>query len=112
MMTRRVASLLAFAVAAAVYPTAQAPPAQDPPQQPQRPVFRAGIDSVSVDAVVTDKQGRPVLDLTAEDFEVREDGKPQSIDNFRLVRAGDALAGPTRSGRSGARTFVRAERRS
>lgn len=98
MMTRRVASLLAFALAAAVYPAAQAPPAQDPPQQPQRPVFRGGIDSVSVDAVVTDKQGRPVLDLTAEDFEVREDGKPQAIDTFRLVRTGDALAGPTRSG--------------
>ncbi len=98
MMTRRVASLLVFALAAAVYPAAQAPPAQNPPQQPQRPVFRGGIDSVSVDAVVTDKQGRPVLDLTAADFEVREDGKAQSIDTFRLVRAGDALAGPTRSG--------------
>jgi len=98
MMTRRVAGLLVFAAAAAAYPAAQGPPAQDPPQQPQRPVFRGGIDSVSVDAVVTDKQGRPVLDLTAADFEVREDGKPQSIDTFRLVRSGDALAGPTRAG--------------
>ncbi len=39
-----------------------------------------------VDAIVTDKQGRPVADLKPEDFEVLEDGKPQSIETFKLIR--------------------------
>jgi VWFA-related protein len=57
-----------------------------PPQDPQKPVtFRTRIDSVSVDVTVTDKQGRPVTDLTPADFEIRESGKPQTIDTFKLV---------------------------
>lgn len=71
---------------------AQTPPAQTPPpQQPQTPAFRTRIDSVSVDVVVTDKDGRPVTDLTAEDFEVRESNKPQTIDTFKLIRLNDAV---------------------
>ncbi len=53
---------------------------------PQQPTFRGGITFVRVDVIVTDKKAEPVTDLKAEDFEVLEDGKPQPIDQFRLVR--------------------------
>lgn len=46
------------------------------------PVFRSAIDLVQVDAYVTDSQGNPVTGLTADDFEVREDGRSQSIAYF------------------------------
>jgi len=66
----------------------QQPPA--PAQQPanQEPTFRAGINYVGVDVIVTDKKDSPVVDLKREDFEVFEDGKPQPIEQFRLVRIG------------------------
>ena len=50
------------------------------------------IDSVSVDVTVTDKQGRPVTDLTPADFEIREAGKVQTIDTFKLVAVDDGRA--------------------
>lgn len=45
-------------------------------------VFRAGIDLVHVGVVVTDKSGAPVLGLTAEDFQITEDGKSQTVKFF------------------------------
>jgi VWFA-related protein len=51
----------------------------------QQPTFRTGVDLVEIDAVVTDAQGNPVTGLTAEDFEVREGGKPQAIAAFSEV---------------------------
>ena len=75
-------------------PPQQPPPAQQPPQPPagQRPpVIRSGINFVSVDVIVTDKKtGEVVLDMKAEDFEVREDKKPQKVDTFEVVKI-DAL---------------------
>jgi VWFA-related protein len=63
----------------------QAPP--DPsPQPPQQPTFRSGVNLVRVDVAVTDRRGMPVADLTERDFEVFEDGAPQSIESFRLVK--------------------------
>jgi len=64
---------------------AQAPAA---PQgdTPQQPTFRAGINFVRVDVIVNDGKGEPITSLTQTDFEVFEDGKPQTIEQFRLVR--------------------------
>jgi len=70
---------------------AQPGQAQDPQQKP--PVFRAGVNAVRVDVIVTDKDGNPVSDLTQADFEVQEDGKPQAIDLFKLVNS-DGNVGP------------------
>ncbi len=67
-------------------PPAQQPPAQQPPPpQPQQPVFRAGINFVRVDVIVTDDKGNPVTNLDQKDFEVLEDGVPQTVQTFRLV---------------------------
>ncbi|MPY86681.1 MAG: VWA domain-containing protein [Luteitalea sp.] len=52
----------------------------------QQPTFRTGINFVRVDAIVTDKKGNPITDLTARDFELREDGEPKAIETFRLIR--------------------------
>jgi VWFA-related protein len=64
----------------------QKPAEQPPPQQPQQPTFRAGINFVRVDVIVSDKTGAPVSDLKQTDFEVLEDGKPQTIEQFRLIK--------------------------
>ncbi len=62
----------------------QQPPAQQPP--PQQPTFRAGVNAVRVDVVVTTREGMPVDTLTEADFQVTEDGKPQKIDSLKLIR--------------------------
>ena len=63
-------------------PAAPTAPQGDPAQQP---TFRAGVNFVRVDVIVNDKKGDPVTDLTATDFEVLEDGIPQTIEQFRLI---------------------------
>jgi VWFA-related protein len=55
-------------------------------QQPSPPViFRAEVNYVELDAIVTDAQGNVVSDLTQRDFEVLEDGKPQKLATFAHV---------------------------
>jgi len=44
-----------------------------------RPVFRAAVDRVTVAVTVRDKRGRPVTTLTANDFNLIDNGKPQPI---------------------------------
>ena len=48
----------------------------------QQPTFKSGARTVAIYATVTEKSGRLVPDLTKDDFEVKEDGKPQPITNF------------------------------
>ena len=62
---------------------------QDP--APQQPTFRLRVDSVSVDVIVLDRAGKPVTDLTADDFEVREANKVQKIETFKFVRTSDTV---------------------
>ncbi|MDQ3170242.1 MAG: VWA domain-containing protein [Acidobacteriota bacterium] len=52
----------------------------------QEPTFRGGARFVRVDVYPTDSAGKPIEGLTAADFEVFEDGKPQAIDTFEFVR--------------------------
>jgi VWFA-related protein len=62
----------------------------------QQPVFRSGAALNIVDVTVTDKQGRPIEGLTADDFTLTEDGVPQTISlvAFQRVDASDAAALP------------------
>src|SRR5262245_37601090 len=62
-------------------PTPQSPPAA----QPGREVVRITTQLVQVDAVVTDKNGRHVEDLTESDFELLVDGKKQQLTHFSHV---------------------------
>ncbi|HEY9285719.1 MAG TPA: VWA domain-containing protein, partial [Pyrinomonadaceae bacterium] len=92
----------------------QQPPQQPPAQQPAAPsptpaatplvapapeaeggddeVVRITTNLVQVDAVVTDKDGKQVTGLTADDFEVEENGRPQKITNFSYISAGAPAA--------------------
>jgi len=59
----------------------------------QVPVFRSSVDLVNVGVTVTDKKGNLVTDLTRDDFEIVEDGRPQTV---RYFASGDPAgdAGP------------------
>lgn len=75
----RYAALVSLAVAAAVSLAAGQ----------QR--FRAGVDLVHFGVVVTDRSGAPIAGLTADDFEIVEEGTQQTISHFA---AGDPEAMP------------------
>lgn len=47
-----------------------------------QPTFRAGIDLVTFGVTVVDRRGNLVTDLSEDDFEVVEDGTPQTITHF------------------------------
>ena len=90
MRTRRHSQIRLFLllVGAAVCATAiGAEPGQTPPPQ-KAPMFRSGVDLVTVNVVVRDKSGNVVKGLTREDFTVLEDGRPQTIDTFDFEEVG------------------------
>jgi len=70
-MHRHVLVLLAASIAGAVVAAGA-----------QQPTFRAGSDAVRVFATVTDRDGKLVTNLTQDQFELRDDGKPQPITQF------------------------------
>ena len=51
-------------------------------------VIRVGVDLIQIDAAVTDKEGRPVTDLRAEDFTIEIDGKKQPVSNAMFFEGG------------------------
>lgn len=69
---------------------AQTPPAPpSPPATPDQAVtFKSAVDLVSVSAVVRDKKGRFVSDLSREDFIVVEGGERRSIVGFQAEANG------------------------
>jgi VWFA-related protein len=71
--------------------TAAQPQTETPPATP---TFRADINFVRVDVIVSDKQGNPVGDLRQQDFEVTEDGKPQTVQTFKLINIKDSTLVP------------------
>ena len=48
----------------------------------QQPTFRGGSDAVRVFVTVTDNEGRLVTKLSKDNFEVKDEGKPQPITYF------------------------------
>ncbi|MGH9939147.1 MAG: VWA domain-containing protein, partial [Blastocatellia bacterium] len=66
--------------------SAQNPAPQSPPAtRPGQDVVRITTQLVQVDAVVTDKKGKHVEDLTEDDFELLVDGKKQQLTHFSHV---------------------------
>jgi VWFA-related protein len=63
--------------------------AQNPERPDPGPVFRLSVSLVQVDAVVTDRKGRPVTSLGPADFQVFQDGKPQPVTAVAYVRTDD-----------------------
>ena len=63
----------------------QQPAPQKTPAQDDDDVVRITTNLVQLDVVVTDNKGRQVTDLTADDFEMFEGGRPQKITNFSFV---------------------------
>src|SRR5437667_1040897 len=87
-------TLLQFSVSAMAQQisVSQQPKPSPSPQQPattqQLPpvsnedVVRITTNLVQVDAIVTDKDGKPVTDLKPEEIQIFEDGKRQKITHF------------------------------
>jgi len=86
-------SVVLAAALLAVTPVLTSPQATQ--AQPQRPIFRSDAHFVTVDAYPT-KDGKVVEGLTAADFIVEEDGKPQSVESFEFVDATGATPEATR----------------
>lgn len=61
---------------------------------------RVNVNVVNIDVHVTDRKGRPISDLTIDDFEVFEEGEPMEITNFLNAASRDdrewleGVAGP------------------
>ena len=97
---RRVAACAATAVLfgtlLAALAARQAPAPQPAAQATQPPTFRTEANFVRVDVYPT-ADGKPLLDLAREDFEVLEDGRPQVVDTFEHVRIGTTGPQPQRA---------------
>src|SRR5688572_10822150 len=76
-------------------PTPQQPAPQQQQPEPPRFEFSAGVTLVSVDVVVRDGSGNIVRGLTAKDFQVSEDGKPQKIDTFSFQEIAESAPSGT-----------------
>ena len=82
-----VSSIMVFlsvmSVAAQTVPSPKAAPPDT--QEGEQDVVRIRTNLVQIDAIVTDKNGNQVTNLTVNDFELLQDGKPQKIINFSYV---------------------------
>src|SRR5271156_3289504 len=68
---------------------ARAPQQQTPAQQAaahqSSAVLRSSSDLVRIDVEVTDKSGKPIKGLTANQFTITDEGKPQAITSFSFA---------------------------
>jgi len=87
-MRARVSIAVAFLCVGAVAVSAQAP---SPKPQVPSPVFRAGVELVSIDVTALDANGRQVTDLAAADFQVEIDGDKRQVSTAEYVRSVDPL---------------------
>ncbi|MGA8036447.1 MAG: VWA domain-containing protein [Candidatus Acidiferrales bacterium] len=63
------------------------------PPAPQTPI-RVATKLISVSAIVRDKHGAPITDLTKDDFTILEGKKPRSIEIFTVVQTSVAPPAP------------------
>ena len=84
-MRRDLMALLTWVLAAGGVGHAQQPPAPSGTTLQPGVTFKTDVNFVEIHAVVTDERGNLVRDLAKGDFEVFEDGKPQTPSVFSLV---------------------------
>jgi VWFA-related protein len=80
--TMKVAAVLSLLAGAALLASQDQ---QSAAVQAPTPTFKSQVEYVEVDALVMDQQGNFVRNLTKDDFQILEDGKPQTITTFALV---------------------------
>jgi VWFA-related protein len=51
----------------------------------QQPVFRSGVELVTVDVTVLNRSGEPIADLAADRFDVTVDGRPRRVVSAQFV---------------------------
>src|SRR6188474_1691887 len=88
-MPARLNSLLLFVfllTVSSATPAQQTTPSPTPKSQDE--VVRVYTELVQTDVMVFDKQGKFVNGLTADNFELRVDGKPRPIQAFEQITAG------------------------
>jgi len=68
------------------------------PQQPvapatpaQAPTVKTTAEEVLLDVIVRDKKGKPVTDLKPDELTILDNGVPQTVSGFRLVRGAEAI---------------------
>lgn len=62
-----------------------------PAASQQRHTITSTATAILVDAVVRDRNGRPITDLSKDDFQLFEDGVPQTVDSFTRVSHGGGI---------------------
>jgi VWFA-related protein len=82
----RVSVLVLSAALSVAAPAAQTQPPTPPPQQP---VFRGGVELLTVDATVVDNEGRQIKDLKAPEFVVEVDGNVRPVITAEYVQLTD-----------------------
>jgi VWFA-related protein len=87
MPSGRGAACLAAALSVVATPLLQA-------GQQDRPVFRSKTRLIEVSVVVTNRDRNPAPGLTADDFQIFDDGKPQKVELFSIGAATAAAAAP------------------
>lgn len=70
-------------------------PASAPNQNPQDDVVRITTNLVQVDAVITDKSGKPITDFKPQELQLYENNRPQKITHFSYITAGMAPSKPS-----------------
>ena len=63
-----------------------------PVQEPHTPTFTGGVDLVTVSVVVNNHQGRPVVGLSRQDFDLFDAGQARAIVDFRSEPAPVSVA--------------------
>jgi VWFA-related protein len=88
-LTKLISAAVLLGLCGTAAAAAQQPSA---PATPPQATFKAGVDLVRVSAVVRDRRGRLVRDMTARDFEVREGGEVRRIKEFRRDESNVSVA--------------------
>ncbi len=86
-----IAMLLPLAWCLSALPSAQSQGKQDKSKEQRTQdaaTVRIDTELVQIDVVVTDKQGKLISNLKREDFQILEDGKPQTVSHFSVGTSG------------------------